>query len=314
MAYRAVAEMYDTTPSGLPGNDDQGALSAWLVFAHLGFYPAIYGTGTLVLHAPMFDRIDIRPVGGGADIEIQAPGVAAGKRYVKDLRVDGERRTASWVGAEFAREGGKLRFVMSATPTAWGTGAADVPPSYLDGMDARNNVGTTPDGRGDLGSMDLSDWSYSRDSLAAAGASPGAALRHGDLTFTWPTAAPGTPDNWIPHGQRIDLTDHSARGVSFLGLATNGPATGTAHVVYTDGTVQDVPLILGDWAAAAPVGNTALLTVTGRNNADGTAGGGTFRVFATDPVALDPARTVDAVILPRGSDRGIMHIVDVAIG
>ena len=27
--HRAVAEMYDTTPSGLPGNDDQGALSAW---------------------------------------------------------------------------------------------------------------------------------------------------------------------------------------------------------------------------------------------------------------------------------------------
>ncbi|GAB7046802.1 GH92 family glycosyl hydrolase [Catenuloplanes indicus] len=312
--YRAVTEMYDNTPSGLPGNDDQGALSAWLVFAYLGVYPAIYGTGTLVVHAPMFAQIDIRPIGGDAGIEIQAPGVEDGKRYVKDLRVDGDRRTASWVGAEFVREGGKLRFVMSATPTAWGTGAADVPPSYPDGTDARNNVGTTPAGQGNLGSMDLSDWSYSRDALAAAGAAPGAAIRHGDLTFTWPTAAPGTPDNWIPHGQRVDLTDRPAGAVSFLGLATNGPATGTAQVVYTDGSTQDVRLTFGDWAATASAGSTALLTVDGRNNANGTTGGGTFRVFATDPAPLDPARTVDAVILPQGSDRGIMHIFDVTIG
>ena len=33
MLHRAVTEMYDTTPSGLPGNDDEGALSAWYVFA-----------------------------------------------------------------------------------------------------------------------------------------------------------------------------------------------------------------------------------------------------------------------------------------
>ncbi|WP_033342055.1 GH92 family glycosyl hydrolase [Catenuloplanes japonicus] len=312
--YRAVTEMYDTTPSGLPGNDDQGALSAWLVFAHLGFYPAIYGTGTLVLHAPMFEQLSVNPIGGGHKIEVQAPGVSTGNRYVKDLRVDGDRQTASWVGASFVRNGGKLRFVMSATPTSWGTGAADVPPSYPDGMNARNNVGTTPDGQGNLGSMDLSDWSYSRTSLAAVGAAPGASIPHGALTFTWPSAAAGTPDNWIPHGQRIDLTNRSASAVSFLGLATNGPSTGTAQVVYTDGSTQPVPLTFGDWAGTAPAGSTALLTVPGRNNANGTAGDGTFRVFATDPATLDPSKTVDAVILPQGTDRGIMHIFDVTIG
>ncbi|GAA2913590.1 alpha-1,2-mannosidase [Actinoplanes cyaneus] len=307
--HRAVSEMYDTTPSGLPGNDDQGSLSAWYVFAQLGFYPAIYGTGDLVISGPMFTKVKIDPIGGGHSIKIKTKGTG---RYVTGLRVDGRRQTATWVDASFVRHGGTLDFTMSDTPGTWGTGAADVPPSYPAGADARNNAGTTPDGQGNLGSMDLSDWSLSRNALALAGATPGAALTVAGTTFTWPSAAPGTPDNWIPHGQKITV-GKAASSVSFLGLATNGPATGTATVQYTDGTSQQVGVTLGDWAAAAPAGNTEALTLQGRNNANGTAGTGTFRVFATTPVALDPARTVAAVILPDHTDKGIMHVFDVAV-
>ena len=313
--YRAVAEMYDTTPSGLPGNDDQGSLSAWYVFAGLGVYPAIYGTGDLVISAPMFRSIAIDPVGGQRSIRITAPGVQDGKRYVAGLRVDGVQHSANWLDARFVRTGGRLDFTMSDTPGIWGTGVKDVPPSFTDGADARNSVGTTPDGKGNLGSMDLSDWSFSRESLAAAGAGPGASLPLGDtgITFTWPSAEPGTPDNWIPHGQRVDLPNRDGGSISFLGLATNGPSAGTATVVYADGTTQAVTVSLADWASAAPAGNTALVTLAGRNNASGTAGTGTFRVFATDPVALDGGKTVDAVLLPASTDKGIMHVFDVAV-
>ncbi|WP_433383358.1 GH92 family glycosyl hydrolase [Actinoplanes sp. CA-142083] len=308
--YRAVSEMYDVSPSGLPGNDDQGSLSAWYVFANLGVYPAIYGTGDLVISAPMFRGITIDPVGSHRTIRITAPGVASGNKYVAGLRVNGSRQTANWLDARFVRTGGRLDFTMSATPGTWGTGARDVPPSYTDGADARNNIGTTPDGQGNLGSMDLSDWSLSRTALA-----PGASLPLGStgIIFTWPSAAPGTPDNWIPHGQRVDLPDAAASSVSFLGLSTNGPAAGTATVVYTDGTTQPVPVSLADWAATAPAGNTAVITLSGRNNANGTAGTGTFRVFATDPVALDSTKKVDAVLLPPSTDKGIMHVFDVAV-
>ncbi|MEV6344102.1 GH92 family glycosyl hydrolase [Actinoplanes sp. NPDC051851] len=310
--YRAVAEMYDATPSGLPGNDDQGSLSAWYVFANIGLYPAIYGTGDLLVSSPMFRTITIDPVGGHSKIKIKAsPG-----RYVTGLRVNGTRQTASWIDASFLARGGTLGLTMSDTPGTWGTAATDVPPSYTGGADARNNTGTTPDGQGDLGSMDLSDWSLSRTRLAAAGAAPGASLplTGTGITFTWPDAAPGNPDNWIPHGQRVDLPDTAATSVSFLGLATNGPSTGTATVLYTDGTSQQVDVTFGDWASAAPAGNIEAVSVSGRNNASGTTGTGTFRVFATTPATLDPSRTVDAVLLPESTDRGIMHIFDVALG
>ncbi|GAB3257134.1 GH92 family glycosyl hydrolase [Kineosporia babensis] len=309
--YRAVAEMYDTTSSGLPGNDDQGALSAWYVFANLGFYPAIYGTGDLVISAPMFDRIVIEPAGVKRKITIRAQGVAKGAKYVNGLKVDGKQRQKSWLPASFARSGGTLDFTMKATANSWGTAAADVPPSYTDGANARNSIGTTPDGQGNLGSIDLSDWSLSRESLASAGLKPGETVA--GTSFTWPAARAGEPDNWIPHGQKIKPSSVKGEQLSFLGLATNGPASGTAVVTYTDGSTQEVPFALSDWAANPATGETVVATVNGRNNVNGTAGSGTFRVFASAPVTLAADKVVESVTLPEQTDKGIMHIFDVAV-
>ncbi|MEV0895041.1 GH92 family glycosyl hydrolase [Promicromonospora sp. NPDC050262] len=316
--HRAVDELYDTTPTGLPGNDDQGGLSAWYVWANLGIYPVVYGTADLVVSAPLWERITIDAADSRRDYEIVAPGASSERRYTTGLRVNGRAQSASWIDSSFARTGGTLRFSMSTTPGTWGAGADDVPPSYTEGMDGRNNVGTTHDGRGNLGSIDLSDWSLSREGLAAAGAAPGARLplrvdgADTGVAFAWPDAGVGEPDNWIVAGQRVDLEDAPASAVSFLGLATNGPARGTAYVEYTDGTRQPVEVELTDWAAGPSAGNTTVVEVAGRNNRNGTSGTGTFRVFATRPVALDPDKTVDAVVLPASTDRGIMHVFDVA--
>jgi predicted alpha-1,2-mannosidase len=312
--YRAVTEMYDTTPTGLPGNDDEGALSAWYVFANIGVAPMIHGTANLIVTAPMFDRVTLTSLGSDRVYEINAPGVSDGKRYTTGLSVDGVAQTASWVGEDFGREGGTLDFTMSATPGTWGTGAADVPPSYGDGIDARNNIGTTSNGAVNTGSLDLSNWSFSRETLAAAGAAPGATIPQPGtgIEFTWPDTAAGEPDNWIPNGQRIDLPDQKAGSISFLGLATNGPSTGTAIVEYTDGSTQQVPVTLNDWTGSGN-GNTELVLVGGRNNSNGSTGTGTFKVFGTRPAVLDSTKTVEAVTLPKADYNGVMHIFDVAV-
>ncbi|MFF1485974.1 GH92 family glycosyl hydrolase [Streptomyces sp. NPDC058319] len=314
---RAVTELYGTSPSGLPGNDDLGSLSAWYVWANLGVYPSVYGTADLVVSAPMFDHVRIRSAGTGRTLTLRADGVSRGRVYVAGLRVDGRRTTRSWVDEGFTRRGGTLTFTMARTPGTWGTGAGDVPPSYTDGADARNDIGTTPAGRGDLGSLDLSGNSLSRDRLAAAGAAPGARLPLGatGAVFTWPDTAPGEPDNWIPHGQRIALGGARGTGITFLGLATNGPAQGEAVVEYTDGSTQRVPVGLTDWTPGTDYrfGNVPLVTTEGRNTAGGGSDSAQAKVFATAPVALDPDRRVASVVLPQGSDRGVLHIFDVAL-
>ena len=54
---------YAADPVGLAGNDDAGTLSAWYVFAALGFYP-IAGTDRYVAGVPLFEEVKI-PLDGG---------------------------------------------------------------------------------------------------------------------------------------------------------------------------------------------------------------------------------------------------------
>lgn len=245
---------------------------------------------------------------------IDAPGAGSDRKYTTGLTVNGTPQTASWLDEDFAREGGNLTFTMSATPGAWGTGANDVPPSYTDGMNARNNIGTTDNGAANMGSMDLSDWSFSRQNLASAGAAPGDKIPYiNGLGFTWPDTQPGEPDNWIPAGQRIEMGGVTAGSLSFLGLATNGPSVGTAVVEYSDGSTQNVRVEVADWGSSPAAGGATLVTVGGRNSGSGSYSTGTFRVFGTRPALLDVTKKVQAVILPQSTDRGIMHIFDVAV-
>ncbi len=55
-----VRRFYRDTPDGIVGNDDAGQMSAWLVFATLGFYPAQPARGEYVLGVPLVDRATLR--------------------------------------------------------------------------------------------------------------------------------------------------------------------------------------------------------------------------------------------------------------
>jgi putative alpha-1,2-mannosidase len=43
----------------LPGNDDCGAISSWLIFSALGFYPACPSSKDYKLGNPLFDKATI---------------------------------------------------------------------------------------------------------------------------------------------------------------------------------------------------------------------------------------------------------------
>lgn len=51
---------FSTRPDGLPGNDDAGTLSSWLMYAMMGIYPVIPGEPVYALSAPRFKKITIR--------------------------------------------------------------------------------------------------------------------------------------------------------------------------------------------------------------------------------------------------------------
>ncbi|GAB3160317.1 GH92 family glycosyl hydrolase [Amycolatopsis stemonae] len=139
---RVMNESFTTGAGGLPGNDDLGATSAWYVFAALGMYPSTPGADVLALHGPLFPAVAIvRPSG---TIQITGSGAGQGAQYVQSASVNGTATTKSWIRYGDIAGASTLDFTMGSSPSAWGTSASDVPPSYNDGF-------TPPPAAPDLG-------------------------------------------------------------------------------------------------------------------------------------------------------------------
>ncbi len=138
---RSAELLFKPTEDGLPGNDDLGATSAWYVFAALGMYPEAPGRAELVLASPMFPKITLTRA-TGQRITITAPGASSSVKYVNSLKVNGHASTKPWLPESFAVNGGRLDFTLGTSPTSWGSGASDAPPSFRDGeVPVRGRVG-----------------------------------------------------------------------------------------------------------------------------------------------------------------------------
>lgn len=60
MVKKLVREYFKNEPKGLPGNDDTGTMSAWLVYSMMGIYPISPGDPIYTITTPMFHRVTIK--------------------------------------------------------------------------------------------------------------------------------------------------------------------------------------------------------------------------------------------------------------
>ncbi|MFK8299504.1 GH92 family glycosyl hydrolase [Capnocytophaga canimorsus] len=51
---------FKNTPDGLPGNDDTGVMSAWMVYGMMGFYPVVPAQPIYTFTAPKFNKIVLK--------------------------------------------------------------------------------------------------------------------------------------------------------------------------------------------------------------------------------------------------------------
>ncbi|MFS8199663.1 GH92 family glycosyl hydrolase [Streptomyces sp. CWNU-52B] len=112
---------------GYPGDEDNGATSAWWVLSALGLYPLQTSSGEYALGSPLFEKATLHLPAG--KLVIDAPGTSEGDIYVRDLSVDGKRHGSTTVSHREIADGGRLRFSMASEPSSWGTGRNEVPDS-----------------------------------------------------------------------------------------------------------------------------------------------------------------------------------------
>ena len=108
---------YNTSPSGLPGNSDAGAMQTWLLWNMIGLYP-LTGQTTFLIASPWINMtIDL---GGGKQLEITSNGDKEENIYVQSLTVNGEDWNLAWITwDEIFAQGGTMEYVLGSSPSNW---------------------------------------------------------------------------------------------------------------------------------------------------------------------------------------------------
>lgn len=112
---QVLDRLYQPTPDGYAGDEDNGQTSAWYVFSALGFYPVTPGTDQYVLGAPLFKEAVIH-LENGNDIVIKAPKNSDKNFYVNQLKINGVAYSKNWLSHQALMKGAVLEFEMSDKP------------------------------------------------------------------------------------------------------------------------------------------------------------------------------------------------------
>lgn len=271
---RAATTLFTNGPTGMTGNDDLGAMSAWHVLSSIGIYPAQTGTDQLVIGSPKFTKVTLhlqKPWFAG-DVVIDSPASSDANRYVQNVTLGGKKLRNSWFTVDQLRGGTTLSVALGSEPSSWAT-PDTVPPSPCHSP-----------GQGELSNLSLSLTATGSSSLPTSNADQHVAVR-ADLV----TQAKGTvhadvvstvkaPLSVTPSRTSVTMSSHGDPATASVPLdvvipagAPAGPYPVTVTASSKAGDVtKTLMLTLVDAGCANP-GSACPLDITSSLNLDGVA-------------------------------------------
>ena len=105
---------------GVPGDEDGGGMSSFVVFSAMGFYPVTPGEPEYSIGSPVFEHISI-DLGGGKTFEIEARNASPENKYIQSATMNGETLNSPFISHDAIMNEGKL--VLEMGPKAnrsWG--------------------------------------------------------------------------------------------------------------------------------------------------------------------------------------------------
>ncbi len=116
---------------GVPGDEDGGGMSAFVVFSQLGFYPVTPGLPMYNIGSPAFSEARIQ-LDNGNVFTIIAHNNSAENKYIQSAKLNGVDWEKPWFSHHDIKDGGKLELVMgNKANTAWGALPENAPPSFI---------------------------------------------------------------------------------------------------------------------------------------------------------------------------------------
>lgn len=124
-------EWFRSDLMGLPGDEDGGGMSAFVVFSMMGIYPVTPGLPVYNIGSPVFPLVRIH-LDGGRVFEIDARGASHDNKYIQSATLNGREWAKPWLTHDDVARGGRLVLQMGDTANRqWGARPEDAPPSGL---------------------------------------------------------------------------------------------------------------------------------------------------------------------------------------
>lgn len=105
---------------GMPGDEDGGAMSAFVVFSMMGFFQVTPGVPVYTIGSPSFERISIQ-LPNGKKFSILAKNNSKDKVYIQQAKMNGQLLTEPMFTHDQLANGGTLELLMGDKPNKqWG--------------------------------------------------------------------------------------------------------------------------------------------------------------------------------------------------
>ncbi len=107
---------YKNAPDGIPGNDDCGTLSAWVIYSMMGIYPVCPGDTDYAITAPVFDKITIEldpEFHEGKSFQIISKQKDSNGKYISKMLRNGKEHKSYFINHQDISKGGTLEFFFN---------------------------------------------------------------------------------------------------------------------------------------------------------------------------------------------------------
>ena len=111
LADHILRTLYHNDPNGLSGNEDVGQMSAWYALSAMGFYSFCPGRPVYEIGRPIFDKVTIH-LSNGKDFVIQAKNNSVENKYIRSMKLNGEKLAEPRFSHFDLMKGGELIFEM----------------------------------------------------------------------------------------------------------------------------------------------------------------------------------------------------------
>lgn len=123
---KILHDEYTEGPGGISGNDDAGEISAWYIFASMGFYPVSPVSGRYLITSPLFDEVHLK-VGETGTFNILTHKRSPKSIYIYKTTLNGRPYQKDYLLYSDIMQGGTFEVFLDDHPNHWGSKAADQP-------------------------------------------------------------------------------------------------------------------------------------------------------------------------------------------